>query len=62
MWLLEEHAPLKTTTITVQPNAPRYKVTFKNSKRNERKLERKWRETRSDEDKDKYVQALLSHI
>ena len=59
--LLDEDLPLKTTTITVRPNAPLYDVTIESSKQNKRKLERKRRKTQSDEDKDKYMQAAVAH-
>ena len=52
---------LKTTIITVRPNALWYDVTIASSKRNKRKLERNWHKTRSDEDKYEYMQAVVSH-
>ena len=53
--LLEHHAPLKQRLVTVRPSAPWYtqEVTLEKTKR--RQLERKWRSSRLQSDRKKYV-------
>ena len=45
--LLDRHAPLKTKTVTVRPQVPWYSEEMREAKRERRRLERKWRSTRS---------------
>ena len=41
--ILDKHAPLKTRTVTVHPDAPWINDEIKDKKRQKRKAERKWR-------------------
>ena len=45
--LLDRHAPLKTKTVTVRPHLSWYSEEIREAKRERRRLERKWRSTRS---------------
>ena len=53
--LLDHHAPLKQRWVTMRPSAPWYtpEVTLEKTKR--RRLERKWRSSRLQSDREKYV-------
>ena len=46
--LLGRHAPIKERTFTLRPPAPWLTDELKRAKRKRRRLERKWRSTRSD--------------
>jgi hypothetical protein len=46
--LLDKHAPLQTKMITLRPNAPWYTNEIREAKREKRKCERKWRQTKEE--------------
>jgi len=46
MGILENHAPLKKKTVTLHPNAPWYTPEIDLAKKDRRKAEKNWRETR----------------
>ena len=46
--LLDVHAPLKTTTITLSPTASWYTDEIRFEKRTRRALERRWRSSKTD--------------
>ena len=54
--LLDKHAPIKHTTVTIRPAAPWYTDEIRAAKRKRRKLERKWRNAarKGDEIKHEY--------
>jgi hypothetical protein len=52
--LLDNHAPELEKKITLRPHSPWYSETLHMEKRNRRKLERKWRRTKTSEDKQTY--------
>ena len=62
--LLDHHAPLKQRLVTVRPSGPWYtpEVTLEKTKR--RWLERKWRSSRLQSDREKYVHycSLVSNL
>ena len=53
--LLDLHAPLKQRTVTLRPHAPWYKPEVAVQKNIRRRLERKWRSTRLQYDREQYV-------
>ena len=55
VYALAELAPLKTRTITLKSRAPWYTDEIADAKRLRRRLERKWRSTKLDDDKHKYL-------
>ena len=48
--LLDKHAPVKTRTIVMRPQVPRYKDEIRQAKRERRKAERRWRLSKLDSD------------
>ena len=48
--VLDEHAPVKTRTIVMRPQVPRYKDEIREAKRERRKAERRWRFSEIDSD------------
>ena len=48
--VLDEHAPVKTRTIVMRPQVPRYKDEIREAKRERRKAERRWRFSKIDSD------------
>jgi len=54
--LLDQHAPKKTRTIVDRPSVPWINDTIKEQKRIKRRLERKWRKSKSLIDRESYVQ------
>ena len=53
--LIDKHAPLKQRWIPIRPKAPWYTSEVTEQKRIRRNLERKWRSTRSQSDRQHYV-------
>lgn len=53
--VLNRHAPIKKRVVTVQPDAPWYTDDIKCEKRKRRKLERIWRATRLQNDRERFV-------
>ena len=53
--LLEQHAPLKRRVITLRPAAPWYNEEITSQKTERRRLERKWRKTRTTVARQMYV-------
>jgi len=53
--ILNKYAPEKTKVITVRPSAPRYSDEIDAGKKMRRKLERRWRKTKSSHDYNAYV-------
>ena len=53
--ILDKHAPLKQRLVTVRPAAPWYTAEVTDEKRKRRRLERKWRKTRLEVDRQEYV-------
>ena len=54
--ILDKHAPKKTKTINVDRNAPWYNEVIRTAKRERRKLERRWRKNKSNENRDAYAE------
>ena len=48
--VLDKHAPVKTRTIVMRPQVPRYKDEIRQAKRERRKAERRWRLSKLDSD------------
>ena len=48
--VLDKHAPVKTRTIVMRPQVPRYKDEIRQAKRERRKAERRWRFSKIDSD------------
>ena len=48
--VLDKHAPVKTRTIVMHPQVPRYKDEIRQAKRERRKAERRWRLSKLDSD------------
>ncbi len=58
--VLDKHAPLKTRSFTQRPNNPWYNDEIAEAKRKRKRLERKWRKTKLQIDRDLYkTQRLL---
>ena len=53
--LIDKHAPQKQRWISIRPKAPWYTSEMTEQKRIRRNLERKWRPTRSQSDRQHYV-------
>ena len=53
--LLEQHAPIKRRVITLRPAAPWYNEEITSQKAERRRLERKWRKTRTTAARQIYV-------
>ena len=53
--ILDKHAPVKRRVITIRPAAPWYTEKIKTEKRKRRRLERRWRATRSASDREKFI-------
>ena len=53
--LLDQHAPKKKRQVTVRPSAPWYTSDVVAEKRKRRRLERRWRASRLQCDRDQYV-------
>ena len=52
--LLNKHAPMKTKLVTQRPNTPWYNDTIHNTKKEKRRLERRWKKSQSHLDFKKY--------
>ena len=65
--ILDSHAPSKTRIIKLRPDTSWYNVDIRNSKRKRRKLEKKWRKSQLEIDRQIYCQqkqkviALIKH-
>ena len=57
--ILEKHAPLKTRCITIRPANPWYSPEIADAKRLRKKLERRWRKTRSESDRNQFKAQRL---
>ena len=53
--ILNKHAPVRRCVITIRPAAPWYTEEIKSEKRIRRRLERRWRVTRSASDREKFT-------
>ena len=53
--ILDKHAPLKKRIVTIRPSTPWYSEEIKLEKRKRRKLERRWRASRSLCDREAYT-------
>ena len=54
--VLDKHAPLKKKKVIIRPEAPWYNQTILLAKRKRRKLERKWRRTKFEKDRQQYIE------
>ena len=54
--VLEMHAPLKKRQVIIRPEAPWYNQEILQAKRKRRKLERKWRHSKHEEDQQQYIE------
>ena len=53
--ILDKHAPEMQRQITVRPSAPRYTQEVADEKNKRRRLERKWRKSKMQSDRERYV-------
>ena len=53
--IVDKHALVKRRVITIRPAAPWYTEEIKTEKRKRRRLERRWRATRSASDREKFI-------
>ena len=53
--VVESHAPMKTRLVTLRPSAPWYSEEIVAEKRIRRQLERRWRKSESEADKQQYI-------
>jgi len=60
--ILDKHAPYKTATITIRPEAPWFNSTTNASTKRKRALERRWRSSNLKIDKNNYTKYVTLHI
>ena len=53
--IFNRHVPIKKRTVTIRPAAPWYSEELKSEKREKRRLERRWRASRSMRDREAYT-------
>ena len=53
--VFNRHVPIKKRTVTIRPAAPWYPEELKSEKRGKRRLERRWRVSRSMRDREAYI-------
>ena len=53
--IFNRHVPIKKRTVTIRPEAPWYSEELKSEKREKRRLERRWRASRSMRDREAYT-------
>ena len=56
IYLVDKHAPLKSRMVTIRPAAPWFSEEIKLERRVRRRIERRWRRTRSPEDRLRFIE------
>lgn len=59
--LLDRHAPLKSKSITLRPHAPWYTVELRVAKQTKRRLERKWKKSQLEVDRQIYAHQCKTY-